>query len=67
MHPKQIRRQGRQPKPGGSKKIVNGVPLSMYLDEDIDEVLKVFLAESVPKVSKSSVVRAALRQFLGMT
>jgi hypothetical protein len=67
MHPKQIRRQGRQAKPAGAKKVVNGVPLSMYLDEDIDEVLKVFLAESVPKVSKSSVVRAALRQFLGMT
>ena len=47
------------------KKLEPGVSTSVYLEGEIEQLLTEYIAKSVPRVTKSAVIRAALRQFLG--
>jgi Arc/MetJ-type ribon-helix-helix transcriptional regulator len=49
---------------GGRKKVVPGISTSVYLEVEIDQALNEYVERSIPRVTKSAVIRAAIRQFL---
>jgi hypothetical protein len=49
----------------GRQKVVPGISTSVYLEVEIDQALNAYVEKSVPRVTKSAVIRAAIRQFLG--